>query len=335
MLKSSLPSSEIPLSAAYDLALLDLDGVVYIGDHAVPGAPAHLDAARSAGMKLAFVTNNAARPPEVVGAHLRELGIDAPDSEVVTSAQAAARLLSEQLPTAARVYVVGGGGLVEALVERGLVPVFAIDDEPDAVVSGYHPDLPWLRIRDGAILVQRGLPWVASNTDSTVPTPYGLGPGNGAAVAVISSFTGRAPVVAGKPEPPLFRESVERVGGSRPLVVGDRLDTDVEGAHRAGLDSLLVMTGVTSLGELVAAPAGRRPTYVSVDLGGLSRAHAAAVDGRAEGWVAEVGSDDQLVVGGHGSPDAWLAASASAGWAWLDATGRSAKPAQVTIPGSV
>ena len=152
-----------------------------------------------------------------------------------------------------------------------------------AVVSGFHRDLRWSTVIAGAILVRDGLPWVASNTDMTVPTPDGPGPGNGALVSVVARFADREPVVAGKPKPPLFEETLRRVGGKRPLVVGDRLDTDIEGANATGYDSLLVMTGVTDLDHLVSARPELRPSYVAADLGGLGRPQAEPDGGRRDG----------------------------------------------------
>ncbi len=281
-----------PLQQAYDLAMLDLDGVVYVGRQAVPGAAEHLREARSAGMKLAFVTNNASRPPRTVAEHLTELEVEAAAEDVVTSAQAAARVLSEQLDPGAKVFVIGGEGLFEALEERGLRPVQRLSADPAAVVSGFHPDLRWSTVIEGAIGVRNGLPWVASNTDMTVPTPSGPGPGNGVLVRAVAEFAEVSPTVAGKPEPPLFHETQRRVGGERPLVVGDRLDTDIEGARRADYDSLLVMTGVTDLAVLAAAPAEQRPTYLAADLGGLAVAHhEPAREGStwtSDGWSAGV-----------------------------------------------
>jgi HAD superfamily hydrolase (TIGR01450 family) len=330
----SLRESGTALSSAYDLALLDLDGVVYVGSRAVPHAPEALRAARSAGMHLAFVTNNASRPPAAVAGHLAELGIEVAPEEVVTSAQAAARLLAAQLDPGAKVFVIGGLGLFEALQDHGLVPVQQIQAEPDAVVSGYHPDLRWRTVIDGAILVGRGLPWVASNTDRTVPTRYGPGPGNGVLVAAVAEFARRTPVVAGKPEPPLLEESIRRVSGNRPLVVGDRLDTDIEGARRLGLDSLLVMTGVTDLEHLVAVPPSERPTYLSADLGGLTSPHPVPRDGELGGWRAEV-VDETMRVLGRGSVDDWWRVVATTAWRYLDDTGRPVAVEVENGPGSV
>ena len=333
-----LKGSERPLWEIYDVAMLDLDGVVYVGPDAVPGAAEHLAKARDAGLHLAYVTNNASRTPDKVAAHLRELGIEVQDGDVVTSAQAAARLLAEDLPAGSAIFVIGGEGLEVALVEAGLRPVQDTAERPVAVVSGFHGDLRWSTVIAGAILVRDGLPWVASNTDMTVPTPDGPGPGNGALVSVVAQFADRRPVVAGKPKPPLFEETVRRVGGKHPLVVGDRLDTDIEGANATGYDSLLVMTGVTDLHQLVAARPELRPSYVAADLGGLVRPHAEPeVDGdtvRGGGWQAVV-TDGELTVKGDGDPDTWWQAVATAAWRHLDAAGAPVAVDTLTAPGSV
>jgi HAD superfamily hydrolase (TIGR01450 family) len=331
----ALGSCAEPLWSVYDVAMLDLDGVVYVGPDAVDGAAGHLAAAAAAGMSLAYVTNNASRPPRVVAEHLVRLGMPAGADDVVTSAQAAARLVADAVPRGAAVFVIGGAGLDEALEERGLKPVRSLADEPAAVVSGYHPDLRWKTVIDGAILVRKGVPWFASNTDLTVPTPHGPGPGNGALVGAVARFAGVDPVVAGKPEPPLFHETRRRVGGRRPLVVGDRLDTDIEGAARAGYDSLLVMTGVTGVAELVAAAPGLRPTYLSMTLAGLGAAHPAptAVEGgwSCGGWSATT-SGTALVVEGDGTPDDWLRVAAAAAWNRLDTHGEPVSLDRLELP---
>lgn len=257
------------LAEAYDVALLDLDGVIYIGTSAVPHAAEALYASRAHGLRLAFVTNNAARPPATVADHLTSLGVAASPDEVVTSAQAAARMLADLLPAGAPVLVVGGEGLAAALTEQGLRPVWSAEDEPTAVVQGFSPDVDWRQLAEGAYALGAGIPWVASNTDTTIPTPRGRAPGNGALVDVLRTVSGRTPIVAGKPEPPMHREAMLRTGAGRPLVVGDRLDTDIEGANRSGVDSLLVFTGVTDPELAVRASPEHRPTYVAEDLRGL------------------------------------------------------------------
>lgn len=320
-----LGSSDRVLSQVYDVAVLDLDGVVYVGQNAVPGAAEALNEARAAGMQLAFVTNNAARSPGTVGAQLRRLGIEADDDDVVTSAQAAARLLSEDLEPGSAVFLIGGQGLEQALTERGLRPVTEPSPAVAAVAQGYGPDMPWSQVVQGAILVASGLPWVATNTDMTIPTDGGIGPGNGTVVRLVAEYAGREPVVAGKPMSPLFRETLTRVGGSRPLVVGDRLDTDIVGAVTMGWDSLLVLTGVTGLEELVRAGRKERPTFVAPDLAALARAQVAPEHSGGStslgGWSARV-RGGHLVVEGAGLVEDWWCVVADAAWRHLDEHGQ-------------
>ncbi len=324
----ALRSTTGPLLDEHDVALLDLDGVVYRGPGAVPGAVALLAAARERGLRLGFVTNNAARPPTEVAAHLRALGIDAHDTDVVTSAQAAARLVAATVPAGSRVLVVGGPGLEQALAEHDLRPVRSLDDAPAAVVQGFHPTVGWPQLAEGAYAVASGLPWVASNLDRTVPTARGTAPGNGTLVAAVREATGATPQVAGKPEPALVEEAVLRTGAGRPLMVGDRLDTDISGARRHGMPSLLVLTGVTSLPGCVDAVGDERPDYVSADLAGLLLPHPAVslergtggAVARCHGWTATVEHGQVRLDGPHeGSLLGALRATVAAGWAARDA----------------
>ena len=327
-------SPESALCHTYDLAMLDLDGVVYIGSTAVPGAAEHLAQARATGLRCAFITNNASRPPQAVAAHLRELGVEAESEDVVTSAQAAARVLVERVGEGARVVLLGADGLGEALRAVGLEPV-GVDDDAAAVVSGYGPAVAWGDVMRAAVRIRDGLWWVASNTDYTIPTAYGVAPGHGVLVETIERFSGVAPVVAGKPQRPLLDETVRRMGGERPLMVGDRLDTDIEGARVVGVDSLLVMTGVTGLPELVRVAADARPTYLGLDLGALLEP-----PGRAErhGDIWSVGGWEcaapggRLQVQGEGPPAGWWQVVAAAAWHTLDETGHVADTAALTPP---
>ncbi|NED10418.1 HAD-IIA family hydrolase [Streptomyces sp. SID9124] len=306
------------LSEAYDTALLDLDGVVYAGGQAIDHAVEALGTARDGGMHLAYVTNNALRTPAAVAEHLTELGVPAEPTDVITSAQAVSRLVADQLPAGARVLVVGGEGLRVALRERGLEPVESADDDPVAVVQGYGgPDMAWGRFAEASYAINRGLPWFASNTDLTIPGARGIAPGNGAAVEVVRIATGAEPQVAGKPLPPMHRETVLRTGAERPLVVGDRLDTDIEGAFNGGVDSLLVLTGVTDAAQLVTAVPEHRPTYVDADLRGLLTGQPEVTeDGegfRCGGWTASA-RDGRLVLDGDGEPLDGLRALCAAAW---------------------
>jgi glycerol 3-phosphatase-2 len=325
--EAALPrSTERPPTSVYDVALLDLDGVVYLGGAAVAGATEALAEARRRGMRLAFVTNNASRSPSAIAAQLNRLGVPAAQAEIVTSAQAAARLLAERLPAGAPVLVVGGIGLRLALRERGLRPVSTALDRPAAVVQGYGPDIGYPLLAEGGLAVRAGAWFVASNADLTLPTPRGLQPGNGSLVQVIATATGQQPVVAGKPEPPLHAEAVARTGAARPLVVGDRLDTDIEGAVRVGADSMLVLTGVTRPADAVLAPAHQRPSYLAHDLSGLLEPHppvtAAGSEFRCRGWTARLvtvmapqdGQAARLEIDGGGAAIDGLRALCAAAW---------------------
>lgn len=321
----SLAASSQPLCRHYDLAMLDLDGVVYIGPDAVPGAAWALAAAQDAGMALAYVTNNASRPPADIAEHLRELGMPGvKDADVVTSAQAVAHLIRDAVPARSQILVVGGLGLYEALDERGLRGVDTLGPDTAAVVQGFHPDVSWRLLAEGTYAVNAGLPWFASNLDMSVPTARGIAPGNGALVQLIATATGRRPVVAGKPEAALFTETTERVGGVRPLVVGDRLDTDIEGATNVGVDSLAVLTGVSDLQAIADADGGRRPSFVSPDLRGLLVAHP-PVD--LDGDQARCGAssvrlvDGALEVLGGGDDIETIRAGLTLAWTYRDRTG--------------
>ncbi len=269
--------------------------MLYLGQEPVEHAAPSVAAARARGLRACFVTNNAGRRPAVVAAHLRELGIEAEDADVVTSAQAACRLLAERFPPGTAVLVLGSEGLAEEVAAAGLRPVRTADEQPQAVVQGLSQDTGWRDLAEAAVALRAGAFWVAGNTDSTYPSPRGPLPGNGSFVAALEVATGRHPVVTGKPEPALHRESVERVGATRPLVVGDRLDTDVLGAVRGGADSLLVLTGVADREALLAAPAGSRPTFVAADLRGLL---APQPDVVVEGDTARCGSATATLDGG-------------------------------------
>lgn len=307
-----------PLDTAYDVALLDLDGVVYLGGAAIPGAAEALRQADAAGMRLAYVTNNAFRTPAAVAELLTGFGVSATPADVVTSAQAAARLLAERLPAGAPVLVVGGSGLRLALRERGLRPVSTAADRPQAVVQGYAPGIDYSLLAEGGLAVAAGALFVASNGDRTLPSRRGRQPGNGSLVQVIATATGVQPLVAGKPEPPLHRESVLRTGAKHPLVVGDRLDTDIEGAHRVGADSMLVLTGVTGPAEAVLAPLSQRPAYLAEDLSGLLEPHPDVTreDGAFScgGWTARAQADRLELTGGGERIDG-LRALCAAAWA--------------------
>jgi len=317
------------LAAPYDVLLLDLDGVIYISGIAIPGAPEALRRAKEAGAHLAYVTNNASRTPAAVAALMSGMGAPAAEEDVVTSAQAAARLLADKLPPKSKVLVIGALALRLAVRERGLIPVSTAADDPQAVVQGYGPGIDYGSFAEGGLAVRAGALFVGTNADSTLPGQRGTQPGNGSLLRVIEHATGITPQIAGKPAPPLHRESVIRTGARRPLVIGDRLDTDIEGAYNTGTDSLLVLTGVDGPRSLVLAPPPDRPTYIAETLDALLQPYpevTPAADGATcGGWTATTApgpaESGPLTLVGDGTAIDGLRALAAAAWAAHDRQG--------------
>jgi HAD superfamily hydrolase (TIGR01450 family) len=289
-----------PPAEHYDVALLDLDGVVYVGPDAVPGVPDALRSAQAAGMRLAFVTNNAARTPDEVAAHLTRLGVQAATDDVITSSQVAAAVVAASWPAGSKVLPVGGPGVTAALHAAGLTVVDRAEDHPIAVVQGYGPQVGWAALAEAVVAVRNGARHVATNGDATIPSPRGPLPGNGALVGVVAAVTGQSPMITGKPDPAMHAECVRRTGARRPLVVGDRLDTDIEGARRAGANSLLVLSGVTDPATLLGAGPHQRPDLLAPDAAGLLVRHSVvqAEDGgaRCGSWIVRERGGGKVLV---------------------------------------
>jgi HAD superfamily hydrolase (TIGR01450 family) len=285
------------------------------------------------GTRVVYATNNASRVPSEVAAHVAELGAPATEADIVTSAQAGAELLQSHLPAGAGVLALGGAGVAEALSRVGLRPVTPAQaseaapggdrqtdgpprrDAPDtrrgpdpsdpsepserlrvsAVLQGLGPDLTVRDFQAASRLVAAGLRWVATNTDSTLPLPWGLAPGNGAYVDLLTTATGRHPEVVGKPFAPLYELAMERLGSDhdRTLAVGDRLGTDIAGADEAGIDAAWVLTGVDRPSDLLRTTLS--PRFVIGALSDLLEPYAAPVR-TEDGWAcggarARLGAD--------------------------------------------
>jgi glycerol 3-phosphatase-2 len=280
---AGLLGSDVPLAERYDVGLVDLDGVTYLGHKPIDGAAEGLAQARAKGMRLVFVTNNASREPESVAGQLAELGIPADPSEVMTAAQAAAQVLTTRLARGAKVLVVGGAGLLTAVRAAGFTIVDSADDEPAAVVQGFAPEVGWAQLAEAAYAIERGAWHVASNLDRSLPTARGFAPGNGSLVLAVQSATGVVPDSAGKPSPAMYHMAVERVGASAPLVIGDRLNTDLAGARAGDYPGLHVLTGVSSARDDVLAIPAERPHFIGADLRCLLVAHPQPAQA-SEGW---------------------------------------------------
>ena len=255
------------LAEAFQGVVFDLDGVIYLGEQVVPAAPAALDQVRGLGVRIAFVTNNSYRPPDLVVERLNRLGVKAAAAEVLTSAQATVRLLGgREGLEGVRVMVVGGPGLRQALEAAG---ARLVDAWPNAqvVAVGFDPDLTYAKVRDATLAIRAGARFVGSNPDTTLPTPEGFWPGAGATLALLRASTGVRPEVAGKPERALLEEAAAAIGAGPYLMVGDRVDTDLDGAHRLGWSTALVLSGITRLADLPDLVTA--PDQVLRDVGGL------------------------------------------------------------------
>lgn len=279
------------LARIHDVLLLDLDGTVYLGGRVIDHVTSALAESAKLGARSMFVTNNASRAPAVVAAGLSEMGIPATASDVLTSPEAAAEMLAARHPASSPVLVVGAPFLAESIAAAGLTPVRTADHQPVAVVQGHSPETGWKDLAEACVCLRTGADWVACNTDSTLPTDRGLLPGNGAMVQALVAATGLSPRVAGKPNRPLLDAAVARATARNPLVVGDRLDTDIQAAVTAGMPSLLVLTGVSTPAELISAPRERRPSLIAFDLRALIDPTRSTAVLAASGWTVDWSAD--------------------------------------------
>lgn len=248
-----------------DSLFLDLDGVVYRGEGAIQHA---VPAITKASLPTAYLTNNASRTPEQVADQLSGYGLSVSPDDIVTSPQAAMTLLRDAAPAGAPVLVVGGEGLTREVTNAGYVVTRSADDNPAAVVQGFSPDVGWSDLAEASFALQRrsDMPWIATNTDWTIPLARGTAPGNGSLVSAVHLSVGRLATFAGKPEPAMFEVAKKRLNVDSPLMIGDRLDTDIAGARRAGIASAVVLTGIDQGKQIVAAAETERPDFVLSDL---------------------------------------------------------------------
>ncbi len=270
---------------SFKAVIFDLDGVVYVDGDACPGAVEGIQSVRDAGLHVLFMTNNASRTPAQVADHLGAVGVKATAEEILNSSQVGATHLAslreegaDELPDPL-VLAVGGPGVAAALAEEGFSVVSSADIGPDgpsrsvwAVLQGYGPDLRVRDLHEVAFAINSGARWIATNADATIPTTRGIAPGNGSLLAAVTHGTGKEPEVVGKPYPRSYRIAVQRLGvkPEEVLAVGDRLDTDIEGANEAQIPSALVLTGVNSRQDAEHAKPRRQPKYIESTIPDLS-----------------------------------------------------------------
>lgn len=255
--------------------IIDLDGVLWRGAQPLPGLQPFFGTLRQRRLPFVLATNNATAAPARVAERLAGYGVRVEAREVLTSSEAAAALLRQRFPAGTPVLPVGEAGLRAALAEAGF-ELLDHADGAEAVVVALDRSLTWGLLTEACLAIRAGALFVGANPDVTFPTERGLAPGSGALLAAIQAATGTAPLIVGKPEPPLFQAALARLGlpAEEVLAVGDRLETDILGAQRAGLRTALVLTGVTAPDELARSPL--RPDGVFLDLPDLTRALAAA-----------------------------------------------------------
>lgn len=309
---------EQTLVQAYDVLLVDLDGVVYTGAHAIPAATEGLNAAVDAGHVVGFLTNNASRTPETVAEQLQSFGLTTDAAHIVTSPHAAVPLLAKQIDAGAEVLVVGGPGLRDAVAAAGFKIVSKATDATRGVIQGFDPSVAWTDLAEAAYAIANGAVWVGTNSDWTIPRERGIAPGNGTLLSAVHTATGAMAQVAGKPERPIYDAAFERFPATRYLAIGDRLDTDILGGNRAGIDTLLVLTGIDRAKAVLAAVPEQRPTYIVDDLSALHAAYApAVVDGDvATCGDAEVTCRDAVLRVTQGDPTSVEALRAATALVW-------------------
>ena len=253
----------------FDSLFLDLDGVVYRGAEAIDGAVEAINRAASLGKKIAYITNNASRTPQAIAEQLNGYGLTVQPEQIIGSAAAGVRLLATKVPAGAKVLVVGGEGLRREVSDSGFELVEDAGSQPDAVIQGFSKDIGWQQLAEAAFAIQAGAVWVATNQDWTLPLERGIAPGNGTLVGAVHTAVGILPEFAGKPFRPIFDAALQQMQVQRPLMIGDRLDTDIKGAITAGIQSATVMTGVVGNKELLGAKTDERPNFVLTDMNDL------------------------------------------------------------------
>ena len=306
-----------------DVVLADLDGVVYAGPGALPHAVDSLNRAQQEGRRLGYITNNASRTDASVAEHLTSLGLRVAADDVTTSPQAAMRLMRDLVPAGSTLLVIGGEGLVVEVEKAGFVVTRSADDNPAAVVQGFAPEVGWVHLAEAAYALatpveEGGIPWVATNSDWTIPQARGIAPVNGTLVSAVHTAVGRLATIAGKPERPIFDVAVARTGAQSPLFIGDRLDTDIQGARTAEMRSLLVLTGIDRPKQVLAAPPSQRPDYIVEDLRQLFEPYPTTVvkgDRTRVGYaIVEIDGVDLRIVNDGGRQIDLLRAGSAAIW---------------------
>jgi len=259
--------------------IIDMDGVLWHGNQAIAGLTDFFQTLRDLGLRFVLATNNASLTPQQYVTKLAGMGVTVDLNEIMTSAMATALYLAEQMdPAQTRVYVVGEDGAVQALIEQGftLTGLYELNSEiskgADVVVCGKDHSLTWDKLATATLNIRAGAKFIGTNSDNTLPTELGLTHGNGAILAALQTATGVSPVIIGKPEPIMYQQAIARLGTdlAETIAIGDKLETDILGAIRTGINSIMVLTGVSTEADLKEAE--YQPTWVMPDLRAVTHA---------------------------------------------------------------
>lgn len=248
--------------------LIDLDGVLWVGNQALPGVAAFFAFLQTRNIRYVLVSNNATRRADYTIARMNDMGVQVAPGNVLTSAEATPRWVRSKMPEVKRVFVVGENALVESLREAGIERV---PENVDAVVVGLDRQVTYEKLKRATLEIRRGAQFIATNTDRTLPTEEGLTPGAGSLVAALVAATDVEPLVIGKPARPMFELALEITGTSpqETAMLGDRLDTDIDGAAQMGLKTIMVLTGVSTRAE--AEQNLYKPDFIFEDLAALQQ----------------------------------------------------------------
>ena len=279
----------------HDGLLLDLDGTVWEGGRAIPGA---VDFINSCGVESIYVTNNASRAPEEVAKKLVGIGLNTTAEKVLTSAQAAVTLAAQHVQKGVKTLVIGAESFRDIARAAGFEVVSSADDRPELVLQGFDPTVDWAQLTEGTLAIRQGAKYIASNLDTSLPMERGLAVGNGSLVKAVETATGVAPLSAGKPEPEMFTQAAHIIGAKRPLAVGDRLDTDIAGGNAAAMNTFHVLTGVSRELALIEAAPDFRPNFIGNGLADLALDVETVQPGPQGGFTSRVDGFDVLVENG-------------------------------------
>lgn len=253
----------------FDLLLADLDGVIYEGTKAIENAVDSVNSLAARGVQVGYVTNNSSRKSQTIVDQLNGFGLNSTADDIISSGQTAVELLQTKVASGSKIYVVGGEGLRSRVEAAGFEIVSSSQDNPAAVVQGFAPEVSWRELAEASYCIQNGAIWIATNNDWTLPQERGIAPGNGTLVSAVHTAVGQFPVVAGKPDPAIFRTALKVFNDRTALFVGDRLETDILGASNAGVTSALVLTGISNKKDVLSAKVGERPDFILESLADL------------------------------------------------------------------